>query len=191
MQRWGIEMRRICALAATAGLAFAHPAMADQVIYSLTGTFGAFHYVPLPGLMPLQDSTSYEFLLITPAEPSSFVPQLWNRLTWDNYDENGQWIIGNDLSSQTEIPFVHSGDIFRGDFRTPTEVTYYWPNGNLQRKERWTSWFYLYDQWADVSEVPFTFTLSVVPEPATWGLMILGFGLAGTALRRRSAAQAA
>jgi hypothetical protein len=28
-------------------------------------------------------------------------------------------------------------------------------------------------------------TFSGVPEPATWGLMILGFGLVGGAMRRR------
>ena len=32
---------------------------------------------------------------------------------------------------------------------------------------------------------------TAVPEPATWGLMLLGFGLAGAALRRRHAAAAA
>jgi hypothetical protein len=31
-----------------------------------------------------------------------------------------------------------------------------------------------------------TFTLSAVPEAATWAMMILGFGAVGTALRRRS-----
>lgn len=31
-----------------------------------------------------------------------------------------------------------------------------------------------------------TFTLSAVPEAATWAMMILGFGVVGTALRRRS-----
>ena len=30
------------------------------------------------------------------------------------------------------------------------------------------------------------FTLSAVPEAATWAMMILGFGVVGTALRRRS-----
>jgi hypothetical protein len=30
--------------------------------------------------------------------------------------------------------------------------------------------------------------LTAVPEPATWGMMILGFGIAGAALRRRRAA---
>ena len=30
--------------------------------------------------------------------------------------------------------------------------------------------------------------LTAIPEPATWGMMILGFGLAGAALRRRRAA---
>jgi hypothetical protein len=28
-------------------------------------------------------------------------------------------------------------------------------------------------------------TLSVAPEPATWAMMIVGFGFAGAALRRR------
>jgi hypothetical protein len=28
-----------------------------------------------------------------------------------------------------------------------------------------------------------------VPEPATWGMMILGFGLVGMSMRRRGAAQ--
>ena len=32
--------------------------------------------------------------------------------------------------------------------------------------------------------------ITAVPEPATWGLMIAGFGLAGAALRRRRAALA-
>lgn len=39
-----------------------------------------------------------------------------------------------------------------------------------------------------------TFTLeyeSVIPEPATWGLMILGFGMVGVAARRRKASVAA
>ena len=31
---------------------------------------------------------------------------------------------------------------------------------------------------------------SAVPEPATWAMMITGFGLAGTALRRRNRALA-
>lgn len=31
------------------------------------------------------------------------------------------------------------------------------------------------------------FSISAAPEPAAWGMMILGFGLAGVALRRRSA----
>ncbi|MBJ7412122.1 MAG: PEP-CTERM sorting domain-containing protein [Phenylobacterium sp.] len=35
------------------------------------------------------------------------------------------------------------------------------------------------------SLTPFTTTLTAVPEPATWGLMILGFGCIGATLRRR------
>jgi hypothetical protein len=31
----------------------------------------------------------------------------------------------------------------------------------------------------------FTYTLAAVPEPATWAMMIIGFGMAGTAMRTR------
>jgi hypothetical protein len=41
------------------------------------------------------------------------------------------------------------------------------------------------DTWTFVSEVSF-FGTPGVPEPATWAMMIVGFGLAGTALRRRA-----
>ncbi len=45
--------------------------------------------------------------------------------------------------------------------------------------------------WAlDISGVDSVITASV-PEPATWGLMIVGFGLVGTAARRRQRAVAA
>ena len=40
--------------------------------------------------------------------------------------------------------------------------------------------------WVTVTEA----AAAVVPEPASWALMILGFGLAGAALRRKSAATA-
>jgi hypothetical protein len=33
----------------------------------------------------------------------------------------------------------------------------------------------------------FTLTISAIPEPASWALMIIGFGLAGTAMRPRRA----
>jgi PEP-CTERM motif len=40
-------------------------------------------------------------------------------------------------------------------------------------------------QWAFVSEI--TFAQGAVPEPASWALMILGFGVVGAGLRRRTA----
>ena len=40
---------------------------------------------------------------------------------------------------------------------------------------------------ANGADVRANFTLTAVPEPATWGMMIMGFGLAGATLRRRRA----
>ena len=45
------------------------------------------------------------------------------------------------------------------------------------------------NRWTFVSEI--TFDGRAIPEPATWGLMILGFGAAGSMLRRRRIANAA
>lgn len=42
----------------------------------------------------------------------------------------------------------------------------------------------------DYEKLVFTFTGGVIPEPATWGLMIAGFGLVGAAARRRRLANA-
>lgn len=44
--------------------------------------------------------------------------------------------------------------------------------------------------WTFVSEITFDGKGGGVPEPATWSMMIAGFGLTGTALRRRRAATA-
>ncbi len=38
-----------------------------------------------------------------------------------------------------------------------------------------------------IDDFVFTPTLAAVPEPATWAMMICGFGMAGAVLRRRSA----
>ncbi len=40
---------------------------------------------------------------------------------------------------------------------------------------------------ANATFIPARVTVGVVPEPATWGMMILGFGMAGVFLRRRRA----
>ena len=46
------------------------------------------------------------------------------------------------------------------------------------------------NSWVFLSEVSFGGPSRGVPEPATWGLMIAGFGMAGAALRRRRAVAA-
>lgn len=42
---------------------------------------------------------------------------------------------------------------------------------------------------ANGSFIPTRITVSAVPEPATWAMMIVGFGMAGAFLRRRSASR--
>ena len=42
-------------------------------------------------------------------------------------------------------------------------------------------------RWVFVSEVQFDGALSAVPEPATWAMFVLGFGMVGSAVRQRRA----
>lgn len=44
---------------------------------------------------------------------------------------------------------------------------------------------------SDVQVFDYTIRIAAVPEPATWAMMIAGFGLVGTALRRRAASTVA
>jgi PEP-CTERM motif len=60
--------------------------------------------------------------------------------------------------------------VFNGGFQSPFQTT----GGNLI--------------WQGLNNLTFTASLAAtpaVPEPATWGLMIAGFGIAGAALRRK------
>jgi hypothetical protein len=47
------------------------------------------------------------------------------------------------------------------------------------------------DGFASLGPISFSSGVGAVPEPATWALMILGFGAAGVALRRKAKGQAA
>uniref|UniRef100_UPI00286B0922 PEPxxWA-CTERM sorting domain-containing protein n=1 Tax=Phenylobacterium sp. TaxID=1871053 RepID=UPI00286B0922 len=54
-----------------------------------------------------------------------------------------------------------------------------WSTGTLN--------LYYWDENAGDNTGFVTASISAVPEPVTWTMMILGFGLAGSALRRRRA----
>lgn len=80
------------------------------------------------------------------------------------------------------------GDIFAQDYSQKYLGLYYgpqldWVNGGAASA-------FIRDNFVNETNYAFRWDGGVVPEPATWAMMIAGFGLVGSALRRRNAATA-
>ena len=156
----------------TAGLAVlasgAHAAVytVEALDHSANGGAGT-------GLSTLTFVAGEEFTL------SADVDDLWNAGAlprWSNADglTGPRFATGTDESMFDPSRFINaSGTSFSGPaWASGTLVLYYWDTFTADNTHS-----------VDV-------TISTVPEPATWAIMIAGFGLAGGALRRRRLATA-
>jgi hypothetical protein len=90
-------------------------------------------------------------------------------------------------SPQTATDYPFSGgflDIYGLVFTTSSNVAVnFWSNGDLGGLTYGAG----FTDGVDVLDYVGGISASAVPEPATWGMMILGVGMAGAALRRRRA----
>lgn len=111
--------------------------------------------------------------------------------SYDAWTWNGATLVqhvAEDRFTQNGVDYVHRLYLDLQELSLPGSVdmpfstdTYFWNSGSLQLTANGgqdRSSFVLIADRIDVT------TLSAVPEPMTWGLMITGFGLAGVALRR-------
>ncbi len=185
---------------AAALLAGTSSASAAQITYTVTGTGGAiigstFYSGPFmvvgigengPDLNPsltitafAMDSTTVTFggTSVSATNPVAFFTNTVGNIGGFVQVLPG-FIIENVLGFQNNIfatydPSTAIGPIpvFNGGFQSPFQTT----GGNLI--------------WQGLNNLTFTAELAAVggavPEPATWGLMIAGFGIAGAALRRK------
>jgi len=109
---------------------------------------------------------------VTPYRPSSFTP----------YDMTVPIPVWDDL--------IHPGSYFAfapgGGFMPPRQISGLGPSG-----ERAKAWIVSFNSanvtfgGAPNTAIDYSVTVSAAPEPATWALMILGFGAVGAAMRRR------
>ena len=150
------------------------------------------------------DPGNYKFELVTSPNVSVYA-DVDEYIDWSvgyNANDGTGWKFcfwcGEDAQFLNSIPQTSPG-VYSGEFAilSPQRIVYgnVWnmvfndgtiPPGARVRLE------YDFDEWSTNfqmnSSTPFTytFTISPVPEPETWGLMVLGFGLVGFALRRKS-----
>jgi hypothetical protein len=199
----------LAALAATAMIALAAPAAATD--FSFVGTFGGdddvilFNFtVGAPSTVTLR---TYSYAGGVNAAGAAIARGGFDP-TLALYNSAGSWIAGNDdglanvpadpatnehfdnYLSQLLGPGSYTVAISQWDNYAPNLVTTPFPGSDqtgftdiLAKGPRDGHWA------LDVLNVDSAFQIGV-PEPATWGLMIAGFGMTGAMLRRRRQAAA-
>ena len=176
---------RWAALAAVSALAWADAASADVVVFSETGVVPSYRLAGIFNL-PLLDATTYEVTFAPEATPLWINNIANTHLDYDNYAEDGQWLGGEGLSGAFLVSWTLTDGVYRGSFTTPSDSMTFWDNGKVKHTEIWDTRLDFVGVFApeDIG-TGYSITLASVPEPATWALMIAGFGLAGAAARRR------
>ena len=105
------------------------------------------------------------------------------------FELNDLQVTINGNTSNTAIDFDNTGSIYLGDFLFVGFIPYY--SGGTQTPKFLTGSYSLLGSISD-SETTSTYNLKIsqvaaVPEPATWAMLIFGFGAAGVAIRRTRA----
>jgi hypothetical protein len=178
----------LMAAALAGAMACAAPASADTVLFqtttnlSDTGGFALDDYLLTPG-------QSWGFTLSSPASLVS--ADATYTLTYDQarFFEDGTPDLANTghYSFDTVLPLYQFGDIlYMISCSSQQPRNSYYESGALyQTRQVFNSLTIHADYGVDDAGEPVTFSLIAVPEPGTWALMILGFGMAGAALRAR------
>lgn len=179
---------------ALAGMAAAAPASAywvpewqpfEPVV--LTGTMngpddGAFQslFVTTPGLYQLSWKFDRTLGVNEGGEEEWIYVQLGLGWIIEFYEE-GEWIDAY-ANVYEQIFEVNKSGKLRFTIPEP-QISEDWPLAEVTWE--WIDSIGLYAGWTLDTPVGFRLTLSQVPEPAGWAMMILGFGLVGVAARRR------
>jgi hypothetical protein len=188
-------MKTFFALGTALALAIAAPASAARITYTIDGNFtGLFNgdRFDLPATFTAIGDTNRVFLtadgsrnvvlssFVATASTGTFVFQAPSIRFGTNAGYAG--IIVNVDGNN---PFVFtSGALANYDAVSalgPISVDYFGSFGGPFQTDRGLATF------DGASNLTFSAAIANVPEPATWGMMLLGFGVVGAGMRRRSA----
>ena len=179
----------LAALGAAAGIGFAGGAHAATVVDLGSGTVEnnrvqiLFYTVTTPGM--------YDVTFYTPAELDGTGFSIEIRDKWRLYFPT--FVSGCDHCGAILQPAVYNAHGFTARFTLPEDTIVNYPDAvgefqPYQRSDDYTAFVSLDIQLKEgANGQSFSYTMSAAPEPATWAMMIAGFGLVGATLRRRRA----
>lgn len=159
---------------------------AAAIIAQGSGVVGSPGWVPETGIAEARGVTYYlEFKTDGPVMLAGF--RTINNHEYFVFREDGSLDYAQNNPSDGSGPLTYSNGVYSKYFSGATDSYTYWDNGNLKRHDHYTEWFTLDARLAPGTS--YSYLIESVPEPSSWALMIVGFGLAGAALRRRSPAR--
>lgn len=163
------------------------PAAADVVVFNGVEMVRENGVVQGPFYMQLARGQSYELAVTLPGSTGSVTGYLDFSYDRDRWNEDGSfdWNGSNNFHDIRPLVFTQVGNVLTTAFTAEQNSWVFWPNFVTKQRivgEDHLSWDASVDPALFGQEV--AWTLSAVPEPTTWALMLSGFGLAGWALRR-------
>lgn len=191
-------MRSIRLLATAAALAFSGQVHAAK-IFSITGTitpdqygsgyvFGGNYVTPFPYLGAVQGTWPFTYAAkVSFSAPVSGKMQIFDYYTFAYTSRGGDEIMANELDNTIVSPLNNSRSgkvVYNSQMALNWADPSSWGPGTRYSQHSWDSSVELY---LDNMTGPVDFKMSgfaAVPEPATWALMIMGFGGIGTTMRR-------
>jgi len=189
----GISLRSATiALLSLAMIALSPISSSPAHAQTVTGTANPFGGIATLGApqVPAPGIYEYTFQFSRPGTGIAIIDYVQ---TYNVFDTGGNFLFGNDLSLVSTSLFP--APVTSGSFLFELPKPYSTPvAGGIENGLFYTTGAFLDFDFGTDDPVDFSITLARylptvggVPEPATWAMMMLGFGVIGAAMRRRNA----